>query len=98
MANLSVTYGELEAAGSKLDAGRGDLEAKLSELQRQIEALVSSGFVTDRSSKAFESQCQAFTHGAQQAVSGLEGLSGYLRHAAETLRSTDQQLASQLGK
>lgn len=98
MANLNVSYAELEAAGSRLDAGRGELESKLSELQRLIESLVTSGYVTDRSSKAFEEEYQAFTHGAQQAIGGLEGLASYLRHAAETLRNTDQQLAAGLGR
>ncbi|MCW1249232.1 WXG100 family type VII secretion target [Acaricomes phytoseiuli] len=98
MANLNVTYDELEAAGAQLNNGRADLEAKLNELQRQIQALVSSGYVTDSSSKAFEAEYQQFTQGAQQAVSGLEGLAAYLRQAADVLRSTDQQLASQLGR
>lgn len=98
MANLNVTYDELESAGSQLDNGRSELDAKLNELQRQIQSLVSSGYVTDRSSKAFETEYQNFTQGAQQAVSGLEGLSNYLRQAAEAMRSTDEQLASQLGR
>ena len=98
MANLNVTYDELEAAGTQLDNGRADLDAKLNDLRRQIEALVSSGYVTDKSSKAFEAEYQQFTQGAQQAVSGLEGLASYLRGAAETLRSTDQALASKLGQ
>lgn len=78
MANLNVTYDELEAAGAQLNNGRADLEAKLNELQRQIQALVSSGYVTDSSSKAFEAEYQQFTQGAQQAVSGPEGLAAYL--------------------
>lgn len=98
MANMNVTYGELEAAATQLNNGRSDLEAKLNELQRQIQTLVSSGYVTDKSSKAFEAEYQQFTQGAQQAVGGLEGLSTYLTKAAETLQSTDQQLASQLGQ
>ncbi|NYE93913.1 WXG100 family type VII secretion target [Psychromicrobium silvestre] len=98
MANLKVSYGELDAAGTQLDNGRADLEGKLSELQRQIQSLVASGYVTDSSSKAFEAEYAQFTHGAQQAVSGLEGLAAYLRHASQTLESTDQHLASKLGK
>jgi len=98
MANLNVTFDQLEAAGTQLDAGRHELEAKLNELQRQIQALVAEGYVTDRSSKAYEAEYQRFTLGAQQAVSGLEGLANYLRHAAETLRSADHDLAAQIGR
>ncbi|NYE94294.1 hypothetical protein FHU41_000515 [Psychromicrobium silvestre] len=59
-------YGELVAAGTQLDNGPADLEGKLSELQRQIQSLVASGYVTDSSWKAFESEYAQFTYGAQQ--------------------------------
>ncbi|GAB3566699.1 hypothetical protein GCM10027405_26130 [Arthrobacter alkaliphilus] len=98
MANLNVTFDELETAAKSLEAGKADLEAKLAELQKQIQALVSSGYVTDKSSKAYEAEYQQFTQGAQQTIGGLEGLSHYLHHAAETLRSTDEQLAGQIGR
>ncbi|WP_285728234.1 WXG100 family type VII secretion target [Psychromicrobium xiongbiense] len=95
---MNVTFDELDNAAKSLESGKADLESKLGELQKQIQALVTSGYVTDKSSKAYEAEYHQFTQGAQQAVSGLDGLSHYLHHAADTLRSTDEQLATQLGK
>ena len=53
MANINISYQEMEAAASQLGAGRDEITAKLQQLQRQIQGLVSSGFVTDNASKRF---------------------------------------------
>ena len=98
MANVSVSYSEMEAAGDRLTAGRADLEAQLTGLQRQIAALVASGYVTDSSSGAFRDSYDAFTAGCLQAVQGLDGMGAYLRAAAATFRDADQQLASAVAR
>lgn len=96
MPNVSVSYQEMEAAGARLSAGRTEIDASLSALANQVEALVSSGFVTDASSGAFLQSYQAFTIGCRQTVEGLDGMAHYLRTAAATFRDTDQQLAGAL--
>ncbi len=96
MANINVSYEELNSSAARLVAGRDDINAKLSELQSLIASLVSSGFVTDRSSKAFNSSYEQFTSGARQTISGLDGLSNYLRQSASTLADVDAQLAARL--
>ena len=94
MANVNVTYQEMESAGDRLAAGRTEIETSLSALSRQVEILVSSGYVTDASSAAFLESYQAFTSGCLQTVGGLNGMSAYLKAAAATFRDADQQLAS----
>ena len=96
MANVNVTYDELEQAANYLNSGKDDLTGKLSDLQSYISNLISSGFVTDAASVRFGETYQEFTAGATQAVSALEGLGQFLRSAAQTLRETDQGLAANL--
>ena len=96
MANLSVTYEDLQSAGTYLVQGHDDLSTRLSDLQSYITNLVSSGFVTDSASKQFENTYQQFTTGATQTIDALQGLSQYLTQAAQVLQDTDQQLAQGL--
>lgn len=98
MANLNVSYQDLNSAADKLDGGRDDIYTQLTALQGQIANLVSSGFVTDKSSGAFQSSYETFTKGARDTISGLDGLSGFLRKTATTLADVDQQLASRLAQ
>lgn|SRR5690625_848934 len=97
MANLNVTYEQMNAAATRLRAGQGDLEAKLNELRALVNELVSNGFTTTSASGAFNSSYEQFTTGAQRTVQGIEGMASFLNKAAEALRSTDEQLASSIG-
>lgn len=97
MANLNVTYGDMTSAAGRLTSGKEDLISKLNELQTLVTHLVSDGFVTDTASGAFHDSYSQFTHGATQAVSGLDGMSQFLSKAADALQQTDQSLASGLG-
>ncbi|MCL2515718.1 MAG: WXG100 family type VII secretion target [Microbacteriaceae bacterium] len=97
MANLNVTYGDMTSAAGRLTSGKDDLVSKLNELQTLVNQLVSDGFVTDSASGAFHESYTQFTHGATQAVNGLDGMSQFLSKAADALQQTDQSLASGLG-
>lgn len=94
MANLNVSYADMQSAATQLVTGKGVLEDKLNELQRLIGDLVSNGFVTDSSSGAFQESYTQFTSGATQTIGGLQGLSDFLNQAAQALGDTDTQLAS----
>lgn len=94
MANIHVTYDDLRNAAGTLVTGRADIDSKLLELRAFIDALVADGYVTTASSGAFQDTYGQFTAGAQQTVSALEGLSEFLRSAADALQQTDEQLAS----
>ena len=50
-----------------------------------------------RASGAFDASYQEFTQGAAKTVQGIEGMATFLDKASEALRTTDEQLASQLG-
>jgi len=93
MANLNVTYQELEDAAGRLRNGQADLTSKLDELRTFIASLVSNGFVTDQASVAYNEKYEEFTSGATQTVGALDGLATFLQQAATVLRDTDTGLA-----
>ena len=98
MANLNVTYEEMHAAAAKLKSGRAEIEGQLSKLKSMVDGLVSGGYVTDKSSKAFQSSYEEFNTGVNKTIEGLDGMGEYLSQAAKALQDTDEQLASALGR
>lgn len=98
MANVSVTYQELEDAARYLLSGENDLKTKFNELKSRIDALTSSGFVTDQASGTYNDTYTQFTNSMTQAVSALDTLSQYLMHAAQTMQQTDQSLSQQFSQ
>lgn len=96
MANVSVTYQEMKAAGDRLKAGREEIEGNLQQLQRLVADLVGGGYVTDSSSKAFQSSYDEFSKGASQTIEGLNGMADYLKAAADTFEKADSELAAAL--
>jgi WXG100 family type VII secretion target len=96
MANLNVSYDEINAAASRLSSGRDQLTDQLQQLRTFIQNLVSSGFVTDQASGAFNETYEKFTTAATATVDNLTILSQNLSKTAQVLRETDQQIAAQL--
>jgi WXG100 family type VII secretion target len=96
MADVSVSYDHLDQVAKQLTTGQGEIERQLGDLKKQVDALVRDGFVTDQSSKAFETSYQEFNDGISKTIAGLEGLSGFLTKAASTFRDSDSGLAQGL--
>jgi len=96
MANMSVTYQDLQDAEVRLRTGQEDITSRLSELKAFIDSLVSGGFVTDQASVAFQEKYTQFTTGSTQTISALEGLSSFLTQTASVLSEVDTGLASSI--
>ncbi|EFQ83081.1 WXG100 family type VII secretion target [Aeromicrobium marinum DSM 15272] len=96
MANVNVTYEDMRGAATKLKSGQGEIEGTLDKLKSLVEELVSGGYVTDKSSKAFNTSYEDFNSGAREMIEGLTGMGEYLVKAAQALEDTDEQLASAL--
>ncbi len=96
MANMNVTYADMEAAAGQLRSGQADIEARLQQLKSLVDSLVTGGYVTDRSSKAFEASYTQFNQGITQTLQGQTGMGQYLDTAARTQQDTDAQLAAGL--
>ncbi|SRR6187402_60976 len=94
--DVNVSYDHMETVAKRLTTGQGEIESQLLDLKKQVDELVNSGFVTDQSSKAFQTSYQEFNDGISKTVAGLEGLSGFLTKAASTFRDSDSGLASGL--
>ena len=97
MANVNVTYEEMEQAAARLTSGESDLNAKLTELQNFIQNLVSSGFVTDAASVSFSDAYQKFTTNTRTGLEALTSMGTYLRNASSKLQETDQSLTVSYG-
>jgi len=93
MPNLNVTYDEMQQSAARLDAGKQQITDTLMSLKGMVDQLVASGFQTELASGAFNDTYSQFTTGAQNAINGLEGMSGYLRSAAQAMQTTDSELA-----
>lgn len=98
MANVNVTYQELEDAARYLLAGESDLKSKFAELKARIDGLTSSGFVTDQASGTYNETYTTFTTNMNTAVSALDTLSHYLLQASQAMQTTDQQLSQQFSQ
>jgi WXG100 family type VII secretion target len=96
--NVNVTYEEMRQAANRLNSGKEEIVQKLGELQKLVNSLVNGGYVTDASSKQFETSYNEFNTGATKTIEGLEGMGTYLTTAADTFEQADQQLAQSLGK
>lgn len=96
MPNVNVTYQDMRDAGTRLRNGKNDMEQQLNALKRTVDALVTGGYVTDRSSVAFQTSYDEFNKGITETLRGLEGMSTYLDKAASAFQDADQQLANSL--
>lgn len=96
MANILVSYSEIEQAATQLGAGRDEIQHKLRVLHGQIDSLVGSGFVTDQASGRFAQSYAEYTASASAVVDRLTEIQGFLTHTASALRDVDQQIAAQI--
>lgn len=94
MANMHVSYADMETEARNLRAAKDDIDGQLRTLAQRISSLVSSGFVTDSASVKFHENYQQFTTATTNAVSALEDIAANLENTARVLQETDQQLAA----
>lgn len=97
MANMNVTYADMQNEASGLRNGQQEIISSLNSLRNRINNLVTNGFVTDSASGAFQQMYESFNNGAQQTISALDQIARTLENMAQTLQETDQALARQVG-
>ncbi|MBC9926606.1 MULTISPECIES: WXG100 family type VII secretion target [unclassified Leucobacter] len=96
MANISVSYGEIEQAASQLGAGRDEIAQRLRGMQARISGLVSSGFVTDQASAKFDGAYGEYTTSANTVIDKLTEIQAFLTQTANALRELDAQIAAKI--
>jgi len=94
MANITVDYERINQTATQLDVGREELTNKIQELNGIIDGLVADGFVTTSASGAYQETFTTYANGARETIRGLEGLANFLRQTAQTLQSTDENIAT----
>ena len=94
MADVNVTYSELNSSAAKLRSGQQEMDQQLADLGSMVSNLTSSGFVTDHASGAFHDTFTHYQTSLKQAIDALNGLATYLEQAAKAMEETDTQLAS----
>ena len=96
MANISVSYSEIEQSAAQLGNGRDEIIQKLQFLQTYIGNLASSGFVTDQASGKFQAAFADYTASANAVVSKLSEIQIFLIQTATAMREMDAQLAARI--
>ena len=96
MANLNVSYAEMEHAAARLGADREDISGRLQSMQAYIQQLVSSGFVTDQASVRFHDMFVRYVQHANGTIAELQGIEQFLRSTASSLHDLDVQIASRI--
>lgn len=96
MANMNVSYDELQTAANQLRIGETQLRDQLTQLRTYITNLVGSGFVTEQASLAFNETFEQFTTAATTTVSNLDILAQNLEGTAKVLQEADTQLAARM--
>ena len=96
MANINVSYGEMELAATQLGSARDEITQKLQAMQAQIGRLVSSGFVTDQASGRFNDAYTRYTASANNVINQLTEIQNFLTQTTLTMREMDAQLAAKI--
>lgn len=97
MANVNVSYQDMQSQANRLRNGQHQLDELLRSLHNEVSALVQGGFVTDVASGQFMNAFEEFTSGATKTVAGIEGMATYLDRAASAFQNVDSDLARAIG-
>jgi WXG100 family type VII secretion target len=97
MVSINVSYEELNSAVSSIESSRDNIYNELDALRNRIQELTTSGFVTEKTSGAFNEAYNNYSEGAKKTVQGMDDVIAFLKKVEETLRETDAALASSLG-
>ena len=88
---VHVKHDDLTAQAQRLGKDKNELEAKLQEIQSQIQQLISSGFVTDSASASFGEAHERWNTAAKATISELENMAAYLGKASAAFADVDKQ-------
>lgn len=88
---VHVKHDQLQQQAQRLGQAKNELEAKLNEIQGQIQELISSGFVTDKASVSFGEAHERWNTAARATVGELELMGQYLGKASAAFAEVDNQ-------
>lgn len=89
MADIHLDYESMRSQATSLRNQEEQIKSELLKLKGDIGNLVSSTFVTQRSSGAFQQRFEDFKLGADQTMSALSDLAGQLEQIVQNFSDTD---------
>ncbi|GAA2555196.1 hypothetical protein GCM10010435_27190 [Winogradskya consettensis] len=98
MANLSITYSDMEDSAKRMSSNKEEIDSRLTECKSIVDQLTTAGFVTDQASGKFDEVHTEFNTSAGQVMETLTQLSEWLNKAVEAMREMDTELAGSLNK
>ncbi len=98
MAEIQVSYQEMQSSAQRLDAARDEITQQLQGLDRMIEQLVQGAFKTEAASPKFRESFAQWHSGARNAIEGMQGMSAFLNKAVAAHQQLDQSLSSGVGQ
>ncbi len=96
MANITVSYEEMNQAAAELRAGHGEIARLLAHMKARIDQLLSAGFVTDQASGKFHEAYLRFTSAANVINDELQEMGFFLSATAQVLHDADAQIAARI--
>lgn len=98
MVDVNIGYDGLQRAAGQLQSGYSEMTDRLQQLKAMIDQLVASEFRTQLASGRFQESYQQWSTGAQNMISGLEGMAGFLGDVVREYQDLDNRLAGGAGR
>jgi uncharacterized protein YukE len=98
MANIAVSYTDIQHVANQLRTGESGIKDDLRRLAGIVTQLTASGYITTVSSPAFERTYESFTKSADTMISSMNGLAQYLDVVVRELEDLDRRLAQGLNQ
>jgi WXG100 family type VII secretion target len=93
MANITLDYESMRSEATALRNSEEQIKSELTALKGRVTNLVSSGFVTERSSGAFDQRVDDFKRASDATISALSDLASQLEQIVQTFADTDTATA-----
>lgn len=93
MADITLNYSDMQNEAAAFQRDEENIKQQLLALKGRVDQLVSSGFVTQRSSGAFQQRVDDFKRSADQTISSLSDLAQQLNQIVQSFSDTDTATA-----
>ncbi len=93
MANITLNYDDMRQEATALRSSEEQIKSELTALKSRVTNLVSAGFVTERSSGAFDARVDDFKRSADATISALSDLASQLEQIVQSFADTDSATA-----
>lgn len=88
-----LSFGEIQRNARQLTKARDEITQQLKGLQRMIDGLVQSNFVTQQASGRFQESYRDWNTGAAKVIEGLQGMSKFLDQAVKAHQDLDRNMS-----